>query len=191
VIRTALRNALVKTVAAPFKLFGSLLALGGRIGEVRIDPVEFVGGSLEPNDEASERLARVIEFLKGHPRVKLQLRGVAVTTEAEPLKREQLRARLAEAAGAAGDTPLEAAYHEAGGPLTRTPPPVEEMRRFVLDQMEVTPEDLQALSAGRARTIQETLVRRGVERGRLFVVTGGGDAVADAGLGRVEFTLLH
>jgi hypothetical protein len=190
-IGTAVRNALVKTVAAPFRLFGSLLTVGDRVGEVRIDPVEFRGGSLEPDDAASERLARVIEFLASHRRVRLEIRGVAVTAESEALKRERLRARLKEPAGAAGDTPLEAAYHEAGGPLARTAPTVDEMRRFVLDRLEVGREDLLALSTGRARTIQETLVRRGVDRDRLSVVTGGAGAVADTGLGRVEFTLRH
>lgn len=32
---------------------------------------------------------------------------------------------------------------------------------------------------------------RGVERGRLFVVSGDDEAVADGGLGRVEFELLY
>src|SRR5262249_23040071 len=80
VIRTALRNALVKTVSAPFRAFGSLFTLGDKIDQVRIEPVEFLSGSLEPDDEASERLARVIEFVQNHPRVRLQLRGIAATT---------------------------------------------------------------------------------------------------------------
>ena len=71
------------------------------------------------------------------------------------------------------------------------PPPVEEMRRYVLERMEIGREDLLQLSAARARAVQEALVLRGVEHGRLFVVSGGADAVADEGLGRVEFTLLH
>jgi len=190
VIRTALRNALVKTVVAPFRAFGSLLTFGGKIGRVHIDAVEFRGGSLEPNDEASERLARVIEFLNGHPKVELQLRGVAVATEVEPLKRERLRARL-EGQAVDADTPLEAAYHEAGGPTTRDTPPAEEMRGFILEHMEITDRDLQDLATARARTIEEILIRRGVARGRLFVVSGGAAAVADGSLGRVEFELLH
>lgn len=190
VIRTAIRNAVVKTVAAPFRGFGSLLTFGGKIARFQVDPVEFRGGSLEPNDEASERLARVIEFLKSHPKIELQLRGIAVTTEVEPFKRERLRARLFEPAIDA-DTPLQAAYHEAGGPFTRDPPPAEDMRAFILDRMEITDRDLAELAQDRARTIEDTLVRRGVARERLFVVSGGPEAVADGGIGRVEFQLLY
>jgi uncharacterized protein involved in outer membrane biogenesis len=191
VIRTALRNALVKTVAAPFKLFGSLLTVGGKIGRVAIDPVEFRPGSLEPNDEASERLSRVIDFLKDRPRVALQLRGLATANEVEPLKRERLRVRLKEPAGGTADTPLEAAYVEAGGGYTRNPPPRDEMMRFVIERTEITDDDLRELALARARTIQEALVRRGLQPGRLFVVTEALSDLPDEGLGRVEFELLR
>jgi uncharacterized protein involved in outer membrane biogenesis len=190
VIREALRNTLVKAVEAPFRAFGSLLTLGGKIGQIRIDPIEFRPGSLEPNDEASERLAKVIAFLKDRPRLELELRGSATPNELEPLKRERLRTRLKGQAGT-DDSPLEAAYHEAGGPYTRTAPPTEEMERYVLDHMEVTEADLGALSEDRARVIQEALIRRGVERGRLFVVRADRGSVVEAGLGRVEFQLLY
>jgi uncharacterized protein involved in outer membrane biogenesis len=191
VIRTALRNALVKTVAAPFRLFGSLLTSGGKIGRIAIDPVEFRPGSLEPNDEASERLGRVIDFLNDHPRLALQLRGLAITSEMEPLKRERLRVRLKEPAGGGADTPLEAAYLDAGGGYSRNPPSRDEMMQFVLEHTEIAADDLRELSLARARTVQETLVRRGVQPGRLFVVADGPSQLPTEGQGRVEFELLR
>jgi uncharacterized protein involved in outer membrane biogenesis len=191
VIREALRNTLVKAVEAPFRAFGSLLTLGGKIGQVRIDPVEFRAGSLEPNDEASARLDKVIAFLKDRPKVELQLSGLATSNELEPLKRERLRARLKSWETGDYDSPLEAAYHEAGAPFTHSPPPADEMERYVLDRMELDGNDLRQLSEERARVVQEALVRRGIDRGRLFVVKADRGSVVQGGLGRVEFKFLY
>ena len=114
VVLTVLRNTLVKTLASPFRMFGALRTQGDRIGEVRIDPVEFRPGSLEPDDAASARLASVIEFLKDRPRMGLELRGVAAPGDVDGLKRERLRQAL-KRTPPVPDTPLVAVYRGAGG----------------------------------------------------------------------------
>jgi hypothetical protein len=188
VVLAALRNTLVKTLAAPFRMFGSLLTRGERIGEVRINPIEFRPGTLEPDDDASARLADVIEFLKERPRLGLQLRGVATQEEVDGLKRERLREALRKTPPVP-DTPLVAVYRGAGGGAGRSLPPEAEMQRFVLERMRVTADDLRALAAQRGRVIQEALARSGIEPQRLALVREGAASLADAGAGRVEFEL--
>jgi hypothetical protein len=189
VILTALRNTLVKTLAAPFRAFGSLLTRGDRIGELQIAPVEFRPGSLEADDEASARLASVIEFVKDRPRLGLRLRGVATSGEIEALKRERLRETLKKTPPLP-EGPLAAVYQDAGG-RRRSPPPEAEMERFVLDRMPITEDDLRALAEQRARVIREALARRGIEPRRLSVVREDGASPADTGGGRVEFELTY
>jgi Domain of Unknown Function (DUF748) len=190
VIATALRNTIVKTIEAPFRIFGKLLTQDGRIDEVRIDPVEFREGSLEPSDDASVRLTTVIDFLKSHPKLALKLRGVANPQEAESLKQERFKEALKKTPPVP-DEPLVAVYRDAGGPAAKSPPPARDMERFVLDHMRIGPDDLTDLAAQRARVIQEALVRRGVEARRLYIGRPEDRAGQDGGSGRVEFELLY
>jgi hypothetical protein len=188
VILTVLRNGLVKTLAAPFKMFGTLLTRGDRIGEVRINPIEFEPGSLVPDDQASARLAGVIEFLKDRPRLGLALRGVAAPGDVDGLKRERLRQALAKTP-AVPDAPLVAVYRGAGGGAGGHVPPAAEMERFLLERTRVTEDDLRTLAEQRARVIRETLIRHGIEPGRLSLARADRAASAEAGAGRVEFEL--
>ena len=126
-------------------MFGALLTQGDRIGEVRIDPIEFRPGSLEPDDDASARLADVIEFLKARPRLGLELRGVAAPAEVDGLKRERLRQALKKTPPVP-DSPLVAVYRGAGGGAGRSLPPEAEMERFILERMRITEDDLRTLA---------------------------------------------
>jgi hypothetical protein len=190
VIWQAVRQAVVKAVAAPFRLFGSILTAGGKIGELRIEPIGFRPGSLDPDDAATRRLAELVEFLRDKPRLSLELAGTAGREEVEPLKRERLRRRLADAP-ATGEGPLVEAYHDAGGTAFRDPPSHAEMEEYVLEHMEITEADLRRLAEDRARVIQEALVRRGVDAGQLFVASRGAGAVTGAPAGRVEVDILR
>jgi hypothetical protein len=190
VILTVLRNGLLKTLAAPFRMFGTLRTRGDRIGEVRIDPVEFEPGSLVPDDQASARLASVIEFLKDRPRLGLALRGVAAPGDVDGLKRERLRQALAKAPPVA-DTPLVAVYRDAGGGAGRHVPPAAEMERFVLERTRVTEDDIRALAEQRARVIREALARHGIEPKRLSLARADRAGPGETGAGRVEFELTY
>ncbi len=190
VIWTAVRQTVVKVLAAPFRLFGSVLTLGGKIGEVRITPIGFLPGSLEPDEDATKRFAELIEFLTDKPKLSLELRGVATRQELEPLKRERLREALKKELDVA-QGPIVKLYHDAGGGGTDTLPSTQEMEAYVLERMKLTDEDLRELADARARTIQDTLVRRGVRKGQLFIATGGDRVVAQGEAGRVEFEILR
>lgn len=85
VVWKAVRNAVLKTIAAPFKLFGSIVTVGGKITEVRITPVGFAPGSVEPGPQGAAQLKQLITFLRERPKVELQLRGRASLQEAKAL----------------------------------------------------------------------------------------------------------
>jgi hypothetical protein len=188
VILTVLRNGLLKTVAAPFRMFGTLLTKGDRIGEVRIDPVEFEPGSLVPDDQASARLAKVIEFVKDRPRLGLALRGVAAPGDVDGLKRERLQRALAKTPPVP-ETPLVAVYRGAGGGAGSHVPPDAEMERFILERTRVSEDDLRTLAEQRARVIREALIRHGIEGERLSLARP--DGAGESGTGRVEFELTY
>lgn len=190
VIWDAIRNALLKLLAAPFRVLGTILTVGGKIGEVRIAPVGFLPGSLDPDPDATERLAKLVEFLKAKPRVELQLRGYATRQEVEALKRRRLREQAAAVKAGTYEERLTRLYRAAGGDA-RVNPPTEDKERFLLDRIAVTQQDLRRLAENRAWVVEEALVRGGIEAGRLFVASTGAEAVADAPPGRVEFDLLY
>lgn len=80
-----LRNAVLKSLVAPIRLLGNILTLGGKITEIRINPVNFKAGSLTLDRKAQRQIQRLSAFLKSRPRVDLQLLGRASRQEAKVL----------------------------------------------------------------------------------------------------------
>ncbi len=192
VIWKAVQNALVKALTVPFRVLGKILTVGGKIGEVRIDPIAFLPGSLEPDAEGEQRLAHLTEFLQRKKRLKIQLRGRAVTEEIEPLKRRRLREQIEAVTGATYDQALTRLYRAAGGTESPSGPvPMKEKERFLMDRIVVSEHDLQTLAEERARTIERALARNGIKPQQLFVVGKEKKTVANAPPGRVEFELLY
>ncbi len=93
VVWKGVRNAVLKSLVAPFRLLGHILTLGGKISDVQINPVSFKPGSLTPDPQAEVQLQRLIKFLRNRPRVDLQLRGRASRQETRALARQRPRAR--------------------------------------------------------------------------------------------------
>ena len=85
----ALRNGVVKTMIAPFRLLGNIITLGGKITEIRIDPVHFRSGSLTLDKKAQQQIERLSTFLKSRPTLDLQLQGRSSRTEANVLARRK------------------------------------------------------------------------------------------------------
>ncbi len=95
VVWKAVRNAVLKTIAGPFKLFGSIITAGGKITAVRIKPVHFAPGSVEPDPQGGARLKGLISYMRKRPKVELQLRGRASLQEAKALAPERRRGKVA------------------------------------------------------------------------------------------------
>lgn len=93
VVWKAVGNAILKALTAPFRLIGKIVTVGGKITEVRIDPIGFQPGSLNPDPKSTKRLDRLVTFLRKRPNVELQLRGRASRQEAKALVGKQRRGR--------------------------------------------------------------------------------------------------
>ncbi|MFQ5988622.1 MAG: DUF748 domain-containing protein [Candidatus Methylomirabilales bacterium] len=93
VVWKAVGNAILKALTAPFRLIGKIVTVGGKITEVRIDPIGFQPGSLKPDPKGAKRINRLVKFLRKRPNVELQLRGRASRQEVKALARKRRRGR--------------------------------------------------------------------------------------------------
>ena len=91
VVLQAFGNTLFKVITAPFRVLGEILTVGGKIGEIRINPVEFLPGSLKATRKGRKQLYKVAEFLKDKPKIELEVRGRATTKEAKALKKQRFK----------------------------------------------------------------------------------------------------
>ncbi len=89
-----LRNAVLKTLVAPLRLLGNILTLGGKITEVRIDPVNFKPGSLTLNRKTQVQIERLSKFLKSRPLINLQLQGRTSRQETNVLARRKPKGQM-------------------------------------------------------------------------------------------------
>lgn len=189
VVWKSVRSAVLKALTAPLKLLGTIVTVGGKIGEVRIDPIEFLPGSLDLDPESKDRLVKLVEFLKAKPKVNLELRGLATTQESEALKRRKLRERIETAKDKTYEDGLRRLFQAGTGeesPAVST----QMMENYLLRRIVVSDEDLEKLAEDRERTIEGTLVREGVDAGRLFVLSKEKGAVTETPPGRVEIEIL-
>jgi hypothetical protein len=95
VIGTAIKNALVQLITAPFRLIGQAFTLGGRIGALEIAPVLFAPGSWRLDDTARAHLTSVAAVLRQRPTMKVKLSGMAhVESDTDGLRAEKLESQL-------------------------------------------------------------------------------------------------
>jgi len=169
-IHTAIKNAVVDAVTAPFRLIGKIFSAAGRIEEVQIDPILFEAGSAGLAQAGKQGVGRLVAFLNNAPRVRLQLVGYA-----EP---EQDEKALQAASAAQGGGVLRRLVRRLG---TGAPP---------------TP-DVNALARRRAVAVQNALTDAGIEPSRVFLAEPVVETAAAAqergkpAQGRVEFRLLQ
>jgi hypothetical protein len=188
----AVQNGILKVLTAPLRVLGTILTVGGKIGEVRIDPVAFLPGGAELDPRGSGRVGELAEFLRQRPKLKLELRGRATPQDVGALKQQRLRGRVEEVGGETYGQALARLYRGVSGEESREQPvPLEVMERYLLDRIVVAPEDLATLAEARARAVERSLMERGITPGRLFVVSGEAKAVSETPPGRVEFSLLY
>ncbi len=169
-IHTAIKNAVVDAVTAPFRLIGKIFSAAGRIEEVQIDPILFEAGSAGLAEAGKQGVGRLVAFLNDAPRARLQLVGYA-----EP----EQDAKALQAASAA----------QGGGVLRRL------VRRLATGAPR-TP-DVNALARRRAVAVQNALTDAGIEPSRVFLAEPVVETAAAAqergkpAQGRVEFRLLQ
>ncbi|MEK7836962.1 MAG: DUF748 domain-containing protein, partial [candidate division NC10 bacterium] len=97
-IWSAVKQAVLKVLAAPFRAIGRLFTRGGdteeKIEALSVDPVTFAPGSSVLGPATEGHLARVGDFLRRSPFVKLALAPVVTALDVESLKAQELTARI-------------------------------------------------------------------------------------------------
>ncbi|HXV80483.1 MAG TPA: DUF748 domain-containing protein [Candidatus Binatia bacterium] len=183
----AVRNALVKALTAPLRFLGTIVTVGGRITEVRIDPIAFFPGSLEPRDDGERRLQELAELLKNKPRLELEVRAVASEQELPGLKQRLLRKKI-DSMGEEYEQALSRLYRlSRNGQPGEKLPGIDEMEAFLAENLVPPPNALADLAENRANFVKNALIKRGVAPEKLHVES---EDVTDDQAGRVEFELL-
>ncbi|HWO43061.1 MAG TPA: DUF748 domain-containing protein [Candidatus Eisenbacteria bacterium] len=170
-IWNALRNAIVRAITAPFRLVGQILTFGGRIGELRVEPIPFEPGTREMTAAGVKQLEQLSMLLKEKPEIRLTLVGNAGENEIHAIKTRIFWERIQRAEGENYQEALVYLYRQMGGvtqPSVPLPPAIEEsLERFVRARIEVTAADLRQLARDRAQIVRAELERRGVDASRL------------------------
>jgi len=191
-IWTAVRNAVVNILAAPFKLIGRLFTKGDVIEAATIDPIRFEPGSSVISPAMEQQLQRVAGFLGASPFVRLAVSPVVSAGDVTVLKTQEVMARiqrlqrerqLAEFSMAATHLFVERC------PGRTTPETVDEIVATLRDAEPMPEEGARTLGARRAEIVREALIKTaGVEATRLQRA----EALAAFGVSgdaRVEFSI--
>jgi uncharacterized protein involved in outer membrane biogenesis len=188
-------NLLVKVATSPFALLGALMGGGGH----QMDAVAFAPGSAVLDAAARAQLDKLATALYDRPALRLEVTGLTdPVADREGLRQTALeravkREKLRDLVKHGGTVPsldavtvepaeyekyLTRAYRHGKFPkphnflgITKAEP-VPEMERRLLASLEPGPDDFRELAAGRARAVQDYLVRSGkVKADRVFIVT--------------------
>jgi outer membrane protein OmpA-like peptidoglycan-associated protein len=219
-------NFITKAVTAPFALLGSLFGGGGGGGAGDggdLAWLDFDPGRFALSDAAQAKLQTLSKALAGRPGLKLEITGrTDAEADREALRRltidRKVRALKIKDLLAKGEAAeprtvqvkpeeypalLARAYREEkfakpkSAPGVATDPPVAEMEKSMLANVQVSDDDLTALGNQRAQAAKDWLVTKGqVAADRVFVVASkpvaAGAEGAEGGKGkatRVDFSL--
>jgi hypothetical protein len=198
-IASAIKNAVMQVVMAPFRLIGEIFTLGGRIGAIEIAPVRFAPGSWALDDAARAHLANLAAVLRDRPKMKVKLSGmVHVDSDEDGLRaqkvEEQLQ-RIARESDVKGrEDALDRLFLRTFGASTEGMSQADKLARLKAAQT-VTARDIEDLPDARTLSIYDHLANaERIDRNRMFLAEGKLYRTAEGGgewARRVEFTILQ
>jgi hypothetical protein len=174
-IWTAVKNALVNVVTAPFKAIGRLFSRDDKPGEQEptVDSVAFAPGSAVLSPAMEEHLLRVADFLRRSPFVNLSLTAIPSRSDLDALKAEAVAERLREFREERGlEDPALAldTYYKERLPDVPWPPTTEEQMALLREREAVPESMLSDLARRRVEATRERLVQaEGIPEARLTV----------------------
>jgi hypothetical protein len=192
----AIKQVMVKVLAAPFRAIGRLFTGGGggdeKIEALAVDPVTFSPGSSVLGPAAEGHLRRVADFLREKPALKLELAPVATSRDVDALKGQEVTARIQRLQREKGIADFPAAvraYFEQAAPSV-TPPKSADEQLAALRQREPVPQPrVDELLSRRLEATREGLVKtEGIGPERLLPAPAKASQEA-AGEGRIEFAI--
>jgi Domain of Unknown Function (DUF748) len=185
-----LRNLTIRLVALPFSLVGKMFFTeDSRIESLQIDPVTFKTAEAAPDKGGAEQIARLVEFLRQTPGIRLKMRPVTTVADVTALRRQALESRLA-ALGADEAARRRAAVGLYTELFPRRDPPTsdEALYEELTRETPPPPRALRTLTDSRVAAVQDALVRAGIPAERLERLESR-TAVESEGTGRVEFEI--
>jgi hypothetical protein len=179
VVLRAVRDAIVGAISTPLKLIGAVFVRDGIVEEIRVDPLPFLPGRMEPTTHGSEQLDRLAVLLGQSPDLAVTLRGQSGDEDAAALCDLELVGRLESGKPDATERALLAHLHarlDASG----SPPPAlddEQAKRLAALRADlvVPPDRLAALADARSAWVRARMTERyGVAAKRLRMVPAAG-----------------
>jgi hypothetical protein len=192
-IWSAVRNALVNILTAPFQLIGRLFTKDDKITGFSIDPVRFDAGSAAITEAMEQQLRRLGDFLRNSPFVRLSLSPVVSGTDVTSLKTQEVTARIQRLQREQQLPDLAAAARRLFTqkfPNRPVPESVEGMAA-VLREAEAAPdEQARKLAQRRVEAVRERITRAAGVDGKRLEMAQTAPPADLKGDGRVEFSVL-
>jgi uncharacterized protein involved in outer membrane biogenesis len=194
-IWTAVKNAVVNIVSAPFRAIGRIgKGSGDTVNDLNIDAVTFAPGSADVAPPMEQHLTKVADFLRGAPNIKLAMASVGAPRDLESLRAQEVTLRIQRLQAERGLPDFAAAVAVAFKEKFPdvAPPKTEGEQLAMLKDREPAPDArMQELQARRLEAVRTTLSSaQGIPADRL--VPGSARAATDADAqGRVELTITN
>ena len=179
-IAGALRSAVIGALASPLKIAGGILAVGASVGQLAADQaVKAQPGStaLEPGQE--EKLQALVDLLRAHPGLTVNLHGRAGEDDEDLVARAILLERAAtgnDLPDVAGDNfiarrrAIGVLEKQAAGEEVEVGAGQQALIDRWVERLVIPPERMQALGNSRAETLQGELSgRTGIDAERIFI----------------------
>jgi hypothetical protein len=190
-IWAAVKNVIVNVLAAPFRAIGRLFTSGDKITGFAIDPVRFEPGSPALTEAMGEQLAKLNEFMRNSPFVRLSLSSLVSDADFGALKTQEVTAKIQayqRAQNIKDLAPAAQRYFRQRFPKIDPPETVEGIVAALRD-VEPQPEgQAQKLAARRVEVVRERLSSAGTDAKRLEAAAKS--PASDKGEGRFEFSVV-
>jgi hypothetical protein len=186
----SIRNLSIRLIALPFSKIGSLFfSDDSKVKAVALAPVVFEPGTDRLAPGMDPHLARVADFLRGSPAVKIVLEPILIETDIQALKRAKVMGHLT---GPGEGSALDRAQrdYKLRWPDRPAPATLEAAVAELATAEKLTPDAMRALATRRIETVRQSLMRAGgVDATRLPGTARRTPLVEGAGDPRVEFDL--
>ena len=91
-VASALRNAVLNTIASPLKLIGQVTLKGGKVQRLQVAPISFLPGRITARHES--QIQKLATLVVQHPDLAIELQGLTGKSDLRWLREQQLLSEL-------------------------------------------------------------------------------------------------
>ncbi len=199
VVMRALSTLIVKAASSPFNLLAGLV----NVNAENLDRIPFAPGTSDLGSAAQSQLDALAEAMKQRPGIGLDvMAGIDPSVEIPALKKRILKDEIvskveleegeALSEAEAYQARLGKAYRsrKALSFLSRDLPPVPEMEAFLMERIDIEPDDLNQLAVKRKQAVRNYLVTQDdIDPDRVLIKTEASLEETDSGLSEVHLSI--